>query len=1177
MLPNLRSILKIKIIVLTTVASSFINLALATGLAHSQGLEKRISIDIQNKPLKQTLDQIAARAQMVIIYSNAKGIIEKPVTVHEKDQPVSKVLNELLSPLSLTYEVIDDRIVIKFDNSSSRPPSQEKPPFPVKGKVTDANGSPLPGATIKIKNGPAIATNGNGEFQITDVADSTILQVSFVGYLTKEIVVRKAEFLTIVLEIGSAQLNEVVVSTGYQTLPKERATGSFVQLDSAIINRRVSTDIISRLEGVVPGLLFNRNTISSANGTLDLGIRGHSTLFANDQPLVVVDNFPYDGDINNINPNDIASITVLKDAAAASIWGVRSGNGVIVLTTKKGKINQPLSIDFSANVTIGDKPNAFYSPYFLDSKDYISVEKTLFNSGFYTTSLNSSQHPVVSPVVQLLADQQAGKITSDQLNTQLNALGKIDVRNDIEKYLYRKGIDQQYALSLHGGNNKSTYYFSTGYDDNLSSLVGNKNNRLTINSGNTFRPVNNLELSASLFYSQSNTTSDAINNLNNGGNYTGLFPYTTLADANGNPLPIVKDYNYSWITNTASQNGLLNWQYYPLNELQQANNTSTLNDIRIISGLKYGFWKGFNAEVKYQYEKSNTVNKNNYNQDTYYARNLINQYSTINGATVTNNIPVGGILQQSNSDLSSQRLRGQLNFEHTWNELHQLNVLGGTEINQTVTNSNAFTAYGYNDQTETFQNVNFVTAFKTIPSGTRQIPNNEGFSKFTNRYISYFSNAAYTYADRYIFSLSGRIDKSNLFGVNTNQKSVPLYSTGLAWIINKESFYNVNWLPALKLRATYGYNANIDNNVAAVTTIRQFNNSTYSGVPYSIIINPANPDLRWEKVRMINLGTDFSFKNDILSGSFEYYLKDGIDLFGDSPLPPSSGLLTFRGNTADTKGHGLDVTINSRNFYKGKFKWYSNFILSYNLDKVTKYDVSQTSTNALANGAGNSGTILPIINSPLFAIYSYKWGGLSHNTGDPQGFLNGKLSTDYTSILANTSLKDLKYNGPSRPTTFGSLRNTFSFDRFALSFNLIYKFNYYFRRPSISYSALYNTGLGNVDFSKRWQKPGDEQFTNVPSMPALPVLTSRDAFYQYSETLVDKGDHIRLQDATLSYDFDKNNWKGIPFKHLQIYCYANNIGIIWRANHGHLDPDLYSFQNAYPIPRTIAFGIKTTF
>ncbi|MEO7045800.1 MAG: hypothetical protein ABI091_10880, partial [Ferruginibacter sp.] len=225
----------------------------------------------------------------------------------------------------------------------------------------------------------------------------------------------------------------------------------------------------------------------------------------------------------------------------------------------------------------------------------------------------------------------------------------------------------------------------------------------------------------------------------------------------------------------------------------------------------------------------------------------------------------------------------------------------------------------------------------------------------------------------------------------------------------------------------------------------------------------------------------------------------------------------------------------------------------------------------------NASTLNPLTGNALYGIYSYKWAGLTHTTGDPQGYLNGLVSTDYSNILSKTTLGNMVYNGPARPTSYGSFRNNFSYDQLTLSINFTYELGYYFRRNSYESSSL--PWQGNIDYFDRWQKPGDELTTNVPSFQLPPYTSGRDAFYQYSSALVDKGDNIRLKDIRLSYELDKSKIKGLPFSHISIYGYADNIGIIWRANKDHLDPDLVigSSLSSYPLPRTYAFGIKANF
>ena len=1036
---------------------------------------------------------------------------------------------------------------------------------------------PLQGATVSIKNrSVSVITDASGNFSIATLDTAGILKVSFIGYETAEIKFSVAVInkVTVSLNLNQSQLKEVVVSTGYQTLSKERVNGSFAQVNNELLNRRTSPDILSRLEGVVPGLLFNRNTINGSGGNVDISIRGQNTLFANSQPLIVLDGFPYDGDVNNINPNDIESITVLKDASAASIWGVRSGNGVIVMTSKKAKRNQPLSIELNANITVGNKPNLFYSPNFLDAKDFISIEQTLFKQGYYDSDLSSGYLPL-TPAVQLMSDQRAGLITLSQLADQLNLLGQNDIRKDETKYLFRQSANQQYNVNLKGGGDKSDYYISLGQDQDNSYYKGDGNGRYTINTRLNFYPLKNLQLTVGENYIRSSSTANnpliEYGNLSIGAN--AIYPYATLTNPDGTPAPLPKDFSQNYV-NSAGNGKLLDWNYRPLDELRSANSTTTNIENRFNFGAQYGFFKDWHFDLKYQYEHYNTLQKNDYNSSSYYARNLINEFTVINpDGSVDNNIPVGGILQQNENTFTSQDARAQLDFNHEWNSKHSLSAIIGSEVSSTVTNNSAFTAYGYDNSTGSSEGtIDYATSFNQLPRGAGKIPNTFGFGGTTDNFISYYTNAGYSYLNRYSFSASARIDKSNLFGVNTNQKAVPLYSLGAGWELSKEDFYHFDWLSYLKLKVTYGYTGNINKTATAVTTLTQESGDYYSGDSYNVIASPGNPELRWERDRMTNIGVDFASKNQVISGSLEYYRKNGIDLFGNSLLAPSTGYATFFGNTADTKGHGIDIVVNTKNINTTNFKWTTNFLFSHVIDIVTKYDVSTTSSNYIIQSSASN--ILPLPGKSIFGLYSYAWAGLTHDTGDPQGFLNGKVSTDYASIISNTSVNNMVYNGSSRPTTFGSLRNTFMYKSLSLSVNVIYKLNYYFRKSS-SNSANLPYSL-TADYNARWQKPGDEAKTNVPSLQYPPLTTDRDLFYTYSSALIDNGSHVRLQDLKLAYDFDK--LKKSPFKRLEVYSYVNNIAILWRANKDHLDPDLSTNTvNTFPIPRTFSLGLNATF
>src|SRR5690606_36740168 len=333
-------------------------------------------------------------------------------------------------------------------------------------------------------------TDGTGSFKLVlPASEKYELTVKSIGYepLVISITAEKSKDLLLKLQRSENTLEEVVVSTGYQKLPKERATGSFEVIDTELFNRQIGTDVISRLDGIIPSILFDKRSGEENN----MLMRGTATLEGRDgsRPLIVVDNFPFEGDINSINPNDVESISLLKDAAAASIWGARAGNGVLVITTKKSSFNSKWRLSASVNETVVEKPNLFYFPR-MTSAEFIEVERFLFEQGAFDAVLNNAiNFPVVTPVVELLDLQRKGTISETDLSERLEAYAGRDMRNDLNKYFYQPGFNQQYAVNLTGGSNHISTLFSLGYDNNRSSSVGNVTSRLNLNVQNTYRPI----------------------------------------------------------------------------------------------------------------------------------------------------------------------------------------------------------------------------------------------------------------------------------------------------------------------------------------------------------------------------------------------------------------------------------------------------------------------------------------------------------------------------------------------------------------------------------------------------------------------------------------------------------------------------------------------------------------
>jgi hypothetical protein len=348
------------------------------------------------------------------------------------------------------------------------------------------------------------------------------------------------------------------------------------------------------------------------------------------------------------------------------------------------------------------------------------------------------------------------------------------------------------------------------------------------------------------------------------------------------------------------------------------------------------------------------------------------------------------------------------------------------------------------------------------------------------------------------------------------------------------------------------------------------------------VVNPPNPELRWEKVSMMNLGVLFTLKKNVLSGTIEYFSKKGDDLIGDVAMDPTTGITSFRGNLSNIKGQGVDVQLNGKVAVGKQFSWNPAFLFSYATDKVTNYSKVPPGYSIITGSSGDATVLTPLAGHPAYSIYSFAWGGLDPTNGDPMGILDGQKTKDYSALLTKTTTADLVYNGPVNPQVIGAFRNDFYWNNFSVSVNITYKLGYVFRRPSIDYGQFLNYWLGNKDYANRWQKPGDEEHTNIPSIPdAVPGnMSNRDfRFYSNSAVLVEKGDHIRLQDVVLSYDLDKAKLARLPFEMAHIYCNMHNLAILWRANNYDIDPDAvpYTLATVLPQPRSITLGVKFDF
>lgn len=1044
-------------------------------------------------------------------------------------------------------------------------------------------GNALPYASVRSqRTGHVFTGDETGVVRLNKVIFPDTLLVTRAGYNQQYLFPEESGHIPpyIFLTRKDSTLEEVVVSTGFQKIPADRATGSFGFVGQKLINRSVSTGLIDRLDNMVPGVLVNHGDASYPDKIL---VRGRSTLYSDAAPLIVLDNFPYDGNLANINPNDIESVTVLKDAAAASIWGARSANGVIVVTTKRGKSATP-KVEFNTSLTLQGRPDLF-SMSRISSADYIDLEKMLFENQHYAADELYDQwnfgHPPLTPVVELLIAKRDGAIDPAEADRRIEAYKKYDVRDDLSKYSYQQSVRQQHALNVSGSTGKVNYYLSAGYDHNRDNLVGAAFSRYTLRSKMDFDVSNRLKLQTGVSYVQTNDQSA----MNIGYGFfsepgsKSYYPYARFVDDNGQPSTLAMQYRASFSDNAKSW-GLQDWSYSPLKELSDNENKTRTTDFVVNLGLHYDLLPGVKITAFYQYQNQLVVTRDWRKESSFYARNYVNDFAAFDAdSNITYVVPKGGIMTNYLDEVTGHQGRAQVVANKHWGD-HGLSAIAGWEIRSLKTTSSANRLYGYKPEVSgAAYLMDFVSQFPLMsnPYQTNSIMNIALIGSKADHFLSYFGNAAYTYRDRYILSGSLRKDEANLFGVRANQKGVPLWSAGFSWIVNKEAFYHAGFLPYLKLRLTYGLNGNLPSGVTALTTA-MLSSSYLTNRDMLLIMNPPNAALTWEKVKVANVGVDFSTARGAVEGSIDFYQRKSNNLIGRAPIDPTLGLSStvgesyFMGNIASMRNRGFEINLATHNM-KGKFSWSTNYQWSMANPRIISYEMAVSRSGR--DYVNSTAVVNPIIGRPVFSMYSYAWAGLDPQTGAPQGYVDGKETADYSVITNSTSLDNMVYSGSMQPTHFGSLRNNVDWNGFSLSFTISVKAGYYFRRDALWYSNLFAYWTGHGEYADRWQKPGDELHTNVPSLEYPIIDGQRDVFYAKSAINVLKGDHVRWEDISLSYDLKRSLLQKIKqVSAARVYGYVNNLGLIWVANSEKIDPYL---NNTPKTARSYSIGLQVQF
>ncbi|WP_243392490.1 SusC/RagA family TonB-linked outer membrane protein [Solitalea longa] len=1122
---------------------------------------QRITLSVKNAELVTVFDKISDQTGYDFVVTNSILKRAGKVTLDVKNVELKEVMEQIFKNQPFEFSINNNTVLVK------------KKPAPhavtivspvatidVTGKVADDMGIPLSGAVIKVK-GTSIQTsaNENGEFTLRNVDENAVLIISFLGYKTREVKASK-DLGTLFLAIDQNELKEVSVSTGYQTIPKERVTGSFSSVPAKELEHQRLSNINSLLEGRIPG--YN-------NGV----IRGTTSMNGVTTPLYVIDGFPVENtrysasgnieeSVPGLNLEDIETITVLKDAAAASIYGARAANGVVVIVTKKGKKGKP-QVSFSSTFTMS--PYKLYTNNITNSADIVALEKewaannpNLQGSGaadYANSLLENAVYP--SQGINSLLRYYSGSLSTTELDTKLNQLsaGGYQYYDDVKNYSKRDPFFQQYNLNIANATDKNSLYSSVTYRNNKFEDKYSDNESLGLNLKNTtfFNKWFTLELSNYFDYGKTNRQS-----------YSTLSPgysfqaYDRLVNADGshftstaesrlsaNTMSLINDYN------------LYNMDINALDEQQMNVGESKSYSNRSFIKLKADITKWLSFSPTFQYEFGNDRLNQLYNKNSYYVRNRVNGFASYSADKGFNyNLPYGNIFEDQNQYTSSYNFRQQFNVDKTFGQKHNLTAIVGSEIRNAKLEYKSGNLYNYDPTVLSFDLIDA----KELANVDGAILGGQYFSssdialqrETVNRFVSLYSNAGYSYDDRYLATASIRWDRSNLWGTNSKYQNKPLWSVGAGWNIHREAFFNVKWVDLLKLRASYGISGNIAKDAAPYMTAYYYANNNVGGLQGSISARP-NPLLSWEKTGTTNIGVDYGFFQNRLTGSIDFYSKKGENLLANTMGVPTEGFgySTYSINNGEMLNKGVEVSLSADIIRKSNIRWNTTLQYAHNKNEVTYVNV-EAPVYFLQLDYPEA---YPRIGNPYQAIYSYRWAGLSED-GLPQVYNeNGEKM-----LYSPGSLESIVYSGSTVPTYSGSFNNLLDYKNFTFSFLLTFEGGHKMRNSflpmlgnsynSAVFSYVSQIGPVNKDIVNRWKSPGDEAKTDVPrAVFAEDPNYSSDSYeiYRNADINVLDASNIRLRNISLAYTLPQKLTKKAALSNVRLQFNAENLFTIAKS------------------------------
>lgn len=997
----------------------------------------------------------------------------------------------------------------------------------ITGRVTDAdNGEYIPGVTVLLEgtmNGTVSDQEGKYTLNVPD--EGGVLVFSFVGYETQKVTLSTKNVVYVSLKMSQEILEEVVV-VGYGTEIKTKVTGSIDEVKADEIALTPVPTLEQALQGKSAGVFIEANN-GKVGGDIRIRIRGNSSINASNQPLIVVDGVPINtvgvndyfnvvlNPLNDIDFNDIESIEILKDASAAAIYGARGANGVMIITTKRGKEGEPkISLDFQYGVS---KPTLLRE--FLNAEEYISYyTQAAINAGEYDFANGISGYATVEEAIDDYIDDVEKKF--DKLQ------GHTDWRNDFantdwQSLAFQDAVSSMVDMSVSGGTAKFQYFTSVGYSYNDGIMIGNHGDRFNI--------TNNLDaqLSEKLKLSTSMTISRSINNdIPDDNSFS-----TPLQMVAQSPLTPPKDTTGEYYDRPTTL------YYNPLIEVDNVFFESTT--FRTIGNIALDY--KLTKVLTLRGEAGGDIT-NHWQQRFYGSKSEVG-------------LSVGGYATNYNSGVQYFDTKALLIYDQMVGK-NSFGATAGVELNT------------YDDYYNSVEGQGFPSdKLQTLASAAEIVEGTSVLNYY--RFLSYFTRATYDFDSRYVFAVTVRADGSSRFGENNRYGIFPSGSFG--WVISNEEFLKKSkTVSLLKLRASYGItgNAGIGNfDYKGLYAIGSY--AAYSAIYPSTI---ANPDLSWEKTAQANIGFDFGFYRDRLTGQIDVYQKNTTDLLLEVPIPSTTGFTVQTQNVGAMTNKGIEISVTSENFVRD-FTWSTSFNFAANRNEVTELADGQT----LIDYGGSDFMNVIMVGQPVGVFYGAEFAGADPDNGDGLYYVNDPSGGDETTNDFN--LANFTVIGDPNPDFIAGITNNFGYKNIQLDVFLqgVYGNDVHLSGDYWMSSNASQWDNQTVDQLQAWQEPGDE--TDVPENR---LLFENGTAARSSRYLSD-GSYVRLKTVTLSYIMPKGVTNKLKMESIRLYASAYNLYTL--TNYRGWDPEVSSdsfVDNIYygidfysaPQPRTIVVGLS---